>query len=205
MQVIKYPQSCLIVEVSGVRLLIDPGVFVTATYAPQDLGEVDAVLYTHRHPDHVDTDLAATLRQQGVELFGNADVCELLDGVEVTRIDDGQTFEAAGVEVTAHDLPHVELVDGSPGPPNTGFLVDGRLFHPGDGMEITGISAGAVAAPISGPSISFRDAYRFVQLLGAEKVVPIHYDLFTADPTHFAQVCDIAEVVALRDGQATEV
>ena len=205
MQVTKFPQSCLVVEVDGARLLVDPGVFVTAKYAPEDLGEIDAVLYTHRHADHVDPELAATLRERGIELFGNDDVCDLLADVEVTLIADGQTFEAAGVAVTAHDLPHVELVDGSPGPPNTGFLIDGRLFHPGDGMEITGLSARAVAAPISGPSISFRDAYRFVQQLGAQKVVPIHYDLFTADPTHFAKVCDIAEVVPLGDGQATEV
>lgn len=205
MQVTKYPQSCLVVATGGRRLLIDPGVFVTAEYTADDLGEVDAVLYTHRHADHVDPELATSLHERGIELFGNADVCALLADVAVTEIADGQTFEAAGVEVTAHDLPHVELVDGSPGPPNTGFLVDGRLFHPGDGMEITGLRARAVAAPISGPSISFRDAYRFVEALGAETVVPIHYDLFTADPEHFARVCDIAEVVALGPGEHTEV
>ncbi len=205
MHVTKYPQSCLVVEVEGARLLIDPGVFVTATYEPDELGEIDAVLYTHRHADHVDPELAATLVERGVELFGNADVCDLLAEVAVTEIADGQTFEAAGVEVAAHDLPHVELVDGSAGPPNTGFLVAGRLFHPGDGLEITGLQASAVAAPISGPSISFRDAYRFVQRLGARTVVPIHYDLFTADPEHFARVCDLAEVVPLADGGRTEV
>lgn len=205
MQVTKYPQSCLIVEVDGRRLLIDPGVFVTASYTPDDLGEVDAVLYTHRHPDHVDTDLAVTLHQRGIELFGNADVCELLGRPLVTEVRDGEPFEAAGVEVLPRDLPHVELVDGSPGPPNTGFLVAGRLFHPGDGVEITGLGARALAAPISGPSISFRDAYKLVEAVGATTVVPIHYDLFTADPRHFAQVCDLAEVVALADGETTEV
>jgi L-ascorbate metabolism protein UlaG (beta-lactamase superfamily) len=205
MHVIKYPQSCLVVETAGARLLVDPGVFVTAKYEPDDLGEIDAVLYTHRHADHVDPELATSLRERGVELFGNTDVCALLEDVEVTEIVDGQTFTAAGVEVRAHDLPHVELVDGSAGPPNTGYLVAGHLFHPGDGLELTGLRAPAVAAPISGPSISFRDAYRFVQQVGAERVVPIHYDLFTADPEHFARVCDIAEVVPLRDGERTEV
>ena len=205
MRVTKYPQSCLLVEVDDRRLLIDPGVFVTAKYEPDDLGDIDAVLYTHRHADHVDTDLAGTLRDRGVALFGNADVCELLGGDRVTEVRDGVGFEAAGVAVTPHDLPHVELVDGSPGPPNTGFCVDGRLFHPGDGIEITGVGARGVAAPISGPSISFRDAYRLVEAVGAETVVPIHYDLFTADPHHFARVCDVAEVVALEDGQATDI
>lgn len=205
MQVTKYPQSCLVVDVEGRRLLIDPGIFVTASYVPDDLGEIDAVLYTHRHPDHVDTDLAGTLRERGVELFGNADVCELLGADRVTEVADGQTFEAAGVEVAARDLPHVELVDGSPGPPNTGFLVAGTLFHPGDGTEITGVRARGLAAPIAGPSISFRDAYRLVEAVGAERVVPIHYDMFIADPDLFARVCDLAEVVPLGPGETTEV
>lgn len=205
MQVTKYPQSCLVVEVDGRRLLIDPGVFVTAKYAPEDLGEIDAVLYTHRHPDHVDSDLAVTLHQRGIDLFGNTDVCDLLGHTVVTEVRDGEPFEAAGVEVLPRDLPHVELVDGSAGPPNTGFLVDGRLFHPGDGVELTGLGARALAAPISGPSISFRDAYELVRTVGASTVVPIHYDMFTADPRHFARVCDLAAVVALDDGEATEV
>ena len=68
MRVTKYPQSCLVVETDGVRLLIDPGVFVTASYEPDDLGEIDAVLYTHRHADHVDPELATRLRGRGIDL-----------------------------------------------------------------------------------------------------------------------------------------
>jgi L-ascorbate metabolism protein UlaG (beta-lactamase superfamily) len=205
MQVTKYPQSCLIVEVNGRRLLIDPGIFVTAAYVPEDLGQIDAVLYTHRHPDHVDTDLAGTLRERGIELFGNADVCELLGPDRVTEIADGQRFEAAGIEVAAHDLPHVELVDGSPGPPNTGFVIADTLFHPGDGLEISGVSARALALPIAGPSISFRDAYKMVERIGAQTVVPMHYDMFIADPQLFANFCDLAEVVPLGPGESTEI
>jgi hypothetical protein len=35
--------------------------------------------------------------------------------------------------------------------------------------------------------------------------VPIHYDSFTADPHHFARVCDLAEVLVLEDGASTVV
>lgn len=205
MQVTKFPQSCLVIEVEGSRLLIDAGTLVTAAYSADDLGDIDAVLFTHRHPDHLDTYLAATLHRRGIGVFGNADVCELLGSDWVTEVRDGEPFTAAGIDVHPHDLPHVPLVDGSPGPPNTGFLIDGRLFHPGDGVEITGLGARALAAPISGPSISFRDAYKLVESIGAEIVIPIHYEMFTADPHHFARVCDIAEVVALDNGATTQV
>jgi L-ascorbate metabolism protein UlaG (beta-lactamase superfamily) len=205
MQLTKYPQSCLVVEVGGHRLLIDPGTFLSAKYDLDDLGQLDGVLITHRHPDHIDPALVQALRFHGWPMYGNDDVVELLGPDLVTAVTSRQPFEVGGVPVVPHDLPHVRLVDGSPGPPNTGYLIDGHLFHPGDGVELTGVGAAIVAAPISGPSISFRDAYRLVELLGARTVVPIHYDYFTADPHHFARVCDLAEVLVLEDGASTVV
>jgi L-ascorbate metabolism protein UlaG (beta-lactamase superfamily) len=205
MQLTKYPQSCLVVEVDGHRLLIDPGSFLSAKYDLDDLGHLDGVLITHRHPDHIDPALVQALRFHGWPMYGNGDVVELLGADLVAPVTSGQPFEVGGVPIVPHDLPHAPLVDGSAGPQNTGYLIDGHLFHPGDGVELSGVSAAIVAAPISGPSISFRDAYRLVELLGARTVVPIHYDLFTADPHHFARVCDLAEVLVLEDGASTVV
>jgi L-ascorbate metabolism protein UlaG (beta-lactamase superfamily) len=204
-RLIRFPQSCLVVEVAGARLAIDPGTFVTARFGLDDLGPLDAVLYTHRHADHLDVDLVDELRSAGVALYGNADVVALLGDARCHLLEDGKPSTIAGVEVLPRDLPHVVMVDGSPGPPNTGFLLADTLFHPGDGMELTGLHAPVAAVPIAGPSISFRDAYRLVQRLGAQHVVPIHYDAFVADPAHFARVCDLAEVHVLADGAGVEL
>jgi L-ascorbate metabolism protein UlaG (beta-lactamase superfamily) len=205
MQITRWPQSCLVIEESGSRLCIDPGTLVTARFGLEDLGHLDAVLYTHRHPDHLDPDLVERLLEQDVALYGNHDVVELLGDHAVTPVRDGEKTEVAGVEILPRDLPHVPLVDGSPGPPNTGFLVADVLFHPGDGLSIEGLRVPNLAAPISGPSISFRDAYAMVEALGADTVIPIHHDHFVADANHFAQVCDIAKVVVLEHGESTRI
>lgn len=205
MKVTKYPQSCLLLEKAGAgRILIDPGNFALDAYSLDDFGEVDAVFYTHRHADHFDNRILGDLRERGARLIANPDVAPLL-GDDVQGVVDRERFEVAGFDVVARDLPHVPMVDGSPGPPNTGYVVDGAFFHPGDGMEIDDLRAPQLAAPIAGPSISFRDAYRLVETLGASTVVPIHYDMFIADPQLFAHFCDRAEVMALGAGETAEL
>ena len=204
MQVTKYPQSCLLIEVHGSRLLVDPGSFAADRYLAEAFGPVDAVLWTHRHADHFDQRLVEPFAERGAQFVANADVASLLPGHEVTEVGDGQELQVAGVPVTSYDLPHVEMVDGSAGPPNTGFLFDGRLLHPGDAIE-AGFAVDNLALPIAGPSVSFRRAYQLIERTGASTVVPIHYDAFIADPGFFASFCDIARVAALEEGETVEL
>lgn len=205
MRVTKYPQSCLVVENdAGGRLLVDPGDFAMDAYTIDDFGHIDAVLYTHRHPDHFDERHVDALLERGITLHGNEDVAGLI-GDEAQVVHDGEPFEAAGSSITPRDLPHVELVDGSPGPPNTGYVIDEQLFHPGDGISLPGLSIERLALPIAGPSISFRRAHRFIEEIGASKVVPMHFDMFCADPELFDSFCEIAEVVILEPGESAEL
>jgi L-ascorbate metabolism protein UlaG (beta-lactamase superfamily) len=203
MRLTKFPQSCLVLDKDGARIAIDPGSITMDRHSLTDLGPLDAVLYTHRHHDHFDERTASALLDQGVQLYGNADVGSLVE--EMAEVRDGERLDIAGFDVIPRDLPHVPMVDGATGPPNTGFLVDGELFHPGDGMELAGLVAPWLALPIAGPSISFRDAYVFAEAIGARAVVPIHYDFFLADPEQFGRYCDVAEVIVLGPGESTEM
>lgn len=201
----KYPQSCLVLERDGRRLAIDPGNVALDAYAFSDLGPLEAVLFTHRHPDHLDERAVEAAVEQGVALYGNADVLRLLGPDRARLVSDGQSLEVAGFDVLPRDLPHCPMIDGTPGPPNTGFVVDGRLLHPGDGMDGHGVRADVLAVPVAGPSISLHDAYRFVRAAGARTAVPMHYDVFPAHLERFAAACDIAEVVVLAPGESVEV
>jgi L-ascorbate metabolism protein UlaG (beta-lactamase superfamily) len=205
LQITKYPQSCLALDKDDARILIDPGTFAFDAYSLDDFGDVQAVLFTHRHADHFDERHLDALLERDVEVFANADVCGLIGADRATVVRDGEAFSVAGFEVVARDLPHVVMVDGSPGPPNTGFVIDGTFFHPGDGIDAGGLRVDTLAVPIAGPSISFRDAYVFVQSVGARRAIPIHYDFFVADPKLFARFCDITEVTVLADAESVAV
>jgi L-ascorbate metabolism protein UlaG (beta-lactamase superfamily) len=201
----KYPQSCMLIEHDdGGRLLIDPGNVAMDAMPFDAFGAVDAVLFTHRHADHCDTRAVAAIAERGLPVHANADVCGQIE-IDAHEVSGGQTFSAAGFEIAALDLPHVQMVDGSDGPPNTGFVLDRRVLHPGDAVQTGGTQVDVLAVPIAGPSVSFRASYVMVEQSGARTVIPIHYDTFLADPELFAGFCDIASVVVLGHGESTTV
>lgn len=104
------------------------------------------------------------------------------------------------------------LPDGSEGPQNTGYLIDGVLFHPGDGLSPEGVTSEIVAVPIAGPNASPRGALAFIEATGAQKVIPIHYDnttLFPGHPTAFESILNIVHptvtCIILQNGASVEL
>ncbi len=182
MKVTKYPQSTLILEKEGRRILIDPGSFTAAKYKADDFPEIEAIVLTHRHPDHVDTDLIKSiLDKKSVPVVANDDVKEAFPDLITDVVSSGDIVSHAGFDILAHDLPHVPMVDGSSGPQNTGYVFDGNFFHAGDGVDTTGINVHYAAVPIAGPDLSLRDAHDLIKSIGAKVIIPIHYSLFSDD------------------------
>ncbi len=102
MRIVKYPQSCLVVETGEARLLVDPGSFATAAYEPATFGPVDAVLYTHRHQDHFDPGLLDALAEAGTTFVANGDVASLMGDHDAVVLEDGDETTVRGVRVRAH-------------------------------------------------------------------------------------------------------
>lgn len=207
MKITKYPQSCLKLEKGGRALMIDVGSFATAKFGLDDFGKIEALLVTHQHLDHIDADFAAELKEVDVPIFANADVVQKFPSLGITEIQDGAEFETAGFTVRPVDIPHCLMVDGSAGPPNTGFIIDGNFFHPGDGIEPKDVLVTSVAVPIAGPSITSKEAVEFITNVGAQRVIPIHYDnpTFTGDPHKFKNEVTGTEVIVLGNGESVDI
>lgn len=212
MKVTKYPQSCLIIEKPGARIIIDPGAFVEGQgFTLDDLGRVDGILLTHEHQDHADPPLIKKLvGTRDIPVIGNESTQKYLgDDVVTTLILDEEELDVAGFRVTAHELPHCDMPDGSPGPQNTGYIIDGVLFHPGDGVKTQGVTTRAVAAPVAGPDVSPRDAFDLAASVGAKVMIPIHYDYFKEDADLLADIAASLmlpfEVKPLKNGESLEI
>jgi L-ascorbate metabolism protein UlaG (beta-lactamase superfamily) len=180
MKVTRYFQSCLLVEDNGVRVLIDPSGQEKERLG--DFGKLDAVFYTHEHSDHFDADMARDFVEQGMApVYANASTAKLIEASK-TVIGDGQEYDVKGLKIKAVELPHCLMVDGSKSVQNTGYLINTRLFHPGDGKELAGLKVDTLAVPINGPDISLKDAYAFCMQVAAKQVIPIHYDYLGGNP-----------------------
>lgn len=151
----------------GGTLVIDPGSFPSGAEA---VAEADAVLITHEHLDHIDPDgMRAVLKARpDLQLWSNESVCEQFGefGGQVHRVRHGDTFTAAGFDVHVygewHALGHPDLNVV----PNTGYLVDGTVFHPGDALTVPEDKVDTLLVPVTAPWLKwaeFVDYFREVR------------------------------------------
>jgi L-ascorbate metabolism protein UlaG (beta-lactamase superfamily) len=206
MKITRYFQSCLLVEEGNSRILIDPSGAEAGRL--NKFGKLDAVFYTHEHADHFDAPLCEQLRAAGAIIHANASTAKLIKG-DVKIVHDREEFSAGSLGLKAIELPHCLMPDGSKGPQNTGYLINKKLFHPGDGVELMGFEFPNLALPIAGPDVSIKDALAFAKDVKANKVIPIHYDYIGVKPevvASFAKNYGFSfEIITLGIGDSTEI
>jgi hypothetical protein len=128
--------ACLLLETAGTRLLFDPGVFSSF----DGVRDIDAVLVTHQHPDHIDLRRLASLlaANPGALLYVDAGTAATAEGLPpgytVVRPGDILDLGPATIEVTGG--LHAAVYGDVPGCANAAYLVDdGAFFHPGDSLR----------------------------------------------------------------------
>jgi L-ascorbate metabolism protein UlaG (beta-lactamase superfamily) len=170
MRLRKFGHACVRLEDGDQALVIDPGVFSEV----EALSGATAVLITHEHDDHLDLDKLNAARASNPALTVHthpALAASLGDGV--TAVAPGDTFIAAGFVVRVVGGEHAEIIDGLPGCPNIGFIVD-SVYHPGDSLFVPAETVDTLLLPASGPWLKLCEAIEFVRAVRAARVFPIH-------------------------------
>ena len=175
MKITKIGHCCLLIEIDGKRLLTDPGNFSTA----QDkLENIDAVLITHEHPDHLHMDSLKNILALNphTAVVSNTVVGKLLDAEHISyqKVEHGDCVEVVGITVEGFGTIHAVIYSSLPPMTNTGYFIGGTLFYPGDALTIPEKTVKVLALPVAGPWIKISEAIDYAKEIHPTSCFPVH-------------------------------
>jgi L-ascorbate metabolism protein UlaG (beta-lactamase superfamily) len=176
MQLTKYTHSCVRIDDGDRALVIDPGMFSETATA---LDGAHAVLITHEHADHVDAPalIEAAKAHTALRIWAPAAVAQSLSelGDQVTAVGAGESFDAAGFAITTFGGLHA-LIHPLVGTlvANVCYLVDGRVYHPGDSFTVPPVPVETLLLPIHAPWSKIGEVIDFAAAVRAPRAFQIH-------------------------------
>jgi L-ascorbate metabolism protein UlaG (beta-lactamase superfamily) len=213
----------------GRRVLIDPWLDnPSCPAACKDVGNIDIVLVTHGHFDHIE-DAPTVAKRTGATVVGTFEVCQWLGkkGVEkVSPMNKGGSQDQAGIRISMVHALHT-----------SGYIDDAGITYLGEAAGyvlrfengLTVYCAGdtalfgdmALIKDLYAPAVAFlpigdlftmgpEAAARAVDLLGVRQVVPIHYGTFPALTGTVVRFRGLVEpkgvhVIELKPGVTTKI
>lgn len=183
MHLTHFGHACLLVETGGARLLIDPGTF---SQGFEELTDLDAVIITHQHADHVDVEKLPQLLEanEGAVVLAEPETAAELTKVGLTAqaLHAGDSLTVAGVPLAAAGGQHAVIHPDVPRIGNVGVLVgtsraeggSGVLLHPGDAYDVTPADVDILALPLWAPWAKVSETVDYLRAVSPAVVVPVH-------------------------------
>ncbi|WP_349428771.1 MBL fold metallo-hydrolase [Microbacterium sp. LWS13-1.2] len=172
----KFTHATVRFEKNDATVITDPG-----TVSPESaelLASALGVLVTHEHFDHFDPDAVreALAVNPQLTIYGPPGLAALVEGHDhrFVTVAPGDSFSVGPFAVQAFGGTHAVIHPDMPTVSNISFLVDGRVFHPGDSYALPGVPVETLLMPTSGPWTSIRQAVDFIRGVAPTRAIQIH-------------------------------
>lgn len=169
MQITKYEHSCLDIRMENSRLIIDPGKF---TKNLTDFSNIDAVVVTHIHSDHLDKAILQKIYELNAKLtiFTTLQVANEIKNLPVKIVKAGDNFKVNNINLEFFGGEHEFYNEFQ----NIAVLVNNELFHPGDSYTLPNKPIKILASPASAPWLRVKDAGQYIINCKPKVAFPIH-------------------------------
>ncbi|MGE2688375.1 MBL fold metallo-hydrolase [Mycolicibacterium pulveris] len=189
MELTHFGHSCLLAKFtndsgSDTTVLFDPGVF---SHGFEGVTGLEAILITHQHPDHADTERLPALLDANPQaaLFADPQTAAQL-GAPWQAVHVGDELQIGHLSVRGVGGQHAVIHPEIPVIDNISYLVgDGahaaRLMHPGDALYAPGEPVEVLATPAAAPWMKISEAVDYLRAVAPTHAVPIHQGII--DPS----------------------
>ncbi|GGH02879.1 MBL fold metallo-hydrolase [Mucilaginibacter phyllosphaerae] len=180
MKITKYLHSCLVFELNGFKLLFDPGKFSFAEgeVSPQMFADVQGIVITHIHPDHLDIEnLKKIIALSNATVYTNTEVGNAITkaGITFNLIEEG-VYPIGPFKLQAFPVQHEPLLD-NPIPQMTGFIINDKVLHPVDSMEAKLTAYQGIELLLMVTMAPFTNELRiaaFADIVKPKQILPVH-------------------------------
>lgn len=182
MQLTHFGHSCLLASFrsesgTDTSVLFDPGIF---SHGFEGITGLSAILITHQHPDHADTERLPALLEANpqAKLYADPQTAAQL-GEPWQPVHVGDEFTVGHLTVRGAGGRHAVIHPELPVIDNISYLIgDGehpaRLMHPGDALFTPGEPVDVLATPAAAPWLKISEAVDYLRAVAPNRAVPIH-------------------------------
>ncbi len=184
MKITKFPQSCLLIETNGKKILVDPGNLKYKEEYFNIWNNVDIILITHKHADHCNTEILEKLDKY-ITIYSTKEVSEANTTLNINIVKENDIIELENVKIEVVHAIHgyQPLLKGAKEiHENVGYIIDdgkNRLYTTSDTICFKNdYKADILCIPVTGHGLTMSafEASLYAKEIGAVLTIPIHMD-----------------------------
>lgn len=185
MKITKFPQSCLLIETKGKKILVDPGTLKYKDEYFDIWNSVDIILITHKHSDHCNVEVLKKLNDN-IKIYSNNEVSNNYPELPIKLVKEGEiiNFEnGITIEVVHAEHGYIPpMKNGAKVIENVGYIIDdkeNRTYITSDTICFQNeYKCDIMCVPISdyGVVMGAFEAALFAKEANAKLVIPLHAD-----------------------------
>lgn len=184
MKITKFPQSCLLIETKGKKILVDPGNLKYKEEYFDIWNNVDIILITHKHPDHCNTEKLEKLNKN-IIMYSTKEVAEANKSLKISVIKENDIIELDDIKIKVVHAIHgyQPLLKGAKEVhENVGYIIEdgqNRLYTTSDTICFKNdYKTDILCIPVTGHGLTMSafEAALYAKEVGAVLTIPIHMD-----------------------------